>query len=172
MPHPTRLWSTTFQATPVPSRTIRRFLLPTLLLTAAALAAGVWRVGYALDARTQPSLGAVPSATSPAAWDKRQMHAQQNGPLQSELITITPIGFDPAEVTRPAGRFILAVDNRSGLEEVTLVLRDEGGQELLRERVPRETLDWSSTVNLAPGSYLLSEADHPAWGCRLTLTNR
>ena len=99
------------------------------------------------------------------------MHAQQSGALESELITITTIGFDPAEVTRPAGRFILAVDNRSGLEEVTIVLRDEGGHELLRERVPRETLDWSSTVDLASGSYLLSEADHQTWGCRLTLTN-
>lgn len=62
------------------------------------------------------------------------------------------------------------MENRSGLEEVTLVLRDEAGGELLRERVPRERLDWSGTLDLAAGTYLLAEDGHPEWACRLTLT--
>lgn len=40
--------------------------------------------------------------------------------LQAEIVTITPTGFEPSEITRPQGRFILAVDNRSGLNEVHL----------------------------------------------------
>jgi hypothetical protein len=38
-------------------------------------------------------------------------------PFQAELITTTPAGFEPTEITRPHGRFLLAIDNRSGLEE-------------------------------------------------------
>ncbi|HWS56062.1 MAG TPA: hypothetical protein VN228_18120 [Pyrinomonadaceae bacterium] len=89
---------------------------------------------------------------------------------QTELVTVTPTGFEPAEISRPAGRFILAVENRSGLEAVKLVLRDEAGQELLRQRVERERLDWSGTLDLAAGSYLLAEDGHAGWACRLTLT--
>jgi len=38
-------------------------------------------------------------------------------PVQAELITVTPTGFEPSELTRPKGRFLLAIDNQSGLDE-------------------------------------------------------
>ncbi len=91
---------------------------------------------------------------------------------ETELITITPNGFDPAEITRPQGRVVVEVDNRSGLEEVELRLdRSNGGREK-EARVRRTTLDWSGEVDLRPGAYVLSEANHPDWACRITVTPR
>src|SRR5258705_7861593 len=40
--------------------------------------------------------------------------------LDAELITLQPSGFEPSEITSPRGAFLLAVDNRSGLEEIEL----------------------------------------------------
>jgi hypothetical protein len=40
-------------------------------------------------------------------------------------------------------------------------------------RVPRDTKgrrEWRQLVTLPPGSYALTEADHPGWVCRITIT--
>ena len=39
-----------------------------------------------------------------------------------------PDGFQPASLTRPAGRFLLAINNRSGLKELTFQLTREDGK--------------------------------------------
>ena len=93
-------------------------------------------------------------------------------PLEAELIVIRPSGFEPSQVTRPAGRFILAVENRSGLDEVDLRLDREAGNRLQQVRVPRSKLDWSGVVDPPPGTYVLTEASHPDWSCRITITAR
>jgi hypothetical protein len=85
------------------------------------------------------------------------------------VIKITPLGFEPAEVTRPAGRYLLGVYNRSGLREVVLRLDRVTGNRVHEVRVPREKLDWRALVDLTPGSYLLTEANHPQWSCKLTI---
>jgi hypothetical protein len=36
--------------------------------------------------------------------------------------------------------------------------------------VPREQMDWNSgLLRLAPGHYLLTEANHPQWSCHITI---
>lgn len=139
---------------------------PVLVAGAAAAAAHAWpppAVESRAAARSHVTAGPPPRLATPAG------RGAQEAP-QTELVTVTPTGFEPAELTRPAGRFILSVENRSGLEEVTLVLRDQAGQELLRQRVPRERLDWSGPLDLPAGAYLLAEEGHPGWACALTLT--
>jgi len=139
---------------------------PLLAAGAAAGAARAWLPPAEESrpaARSRVTTGAAPRLAAPAGRGAQEVP-------QTELVTVTPTGFEPAEISRPAGRFILAVENRSGLEAVKLVLRDEAGQELLRQRVERERLDWSGTLDLAAGSYLLAEDGHAGWACRLTLT--
>jgi hypothetical protein len=107
-----------------------------------------------------------PATVTPAA-------AQSNAPadrLETELITITPTGFDPAELTRPQGRVILELDNRSGLEEVELRVERSNGAREKEVRVHRTTLDWSGEVTLHPGTYVIREAGHPDWVCNVTIT--
>lgn len=92
--------------------------------------------------------------------------------IESESITLRPTGFEPAFITRPAGRFLLMVDNRSGSPVMTLQLdKQAGASTRLRDvRIPREELDWSDVVDLHPGSYILTEAAHPERVCHITIT--
>jgi hypothetical protein len=88
-----------------------------------------------------------------------------------ERITIRPTGFEPTEITRPAGPLLLAVDNSSGLAEVQLRLAREHGAQLHEVRVSRHGRNWRQPIEFTPGSYLLTEANHPDWVCHITITN-
>ena len=90
----------------------------------------------------------------------------------SVLITIAPGGFDTAQITAPAVPFFLLVENRSGLDEVSLLLDRIAGARLRQATVPQEQLDWSDLLDLSPGEYVLSEASHPNWICRITITSK
>ncbi len=92
--------------------------------------------------------------------------------MEVELVTVRPHGFVPAEITRPRGRFLLAVNDRSGLEEVDVRLFREAGGVEREVKVNRKKPDWRELVNLPPGRYVLTEAAHPEWGCRITITPR
>lgn len=90
--------------------------------------------------------------------------------VETEIITLKPTGFEPSQITRPAGRFFLAITNRSGLEEVSLRLTAEGGNKVKESRVLRKKPRWRDLVDLPPGHYTLTEANHPEWVCQITIT--
>lgn len=90
--------------------------------------------------------------------------------IEAELITIRPNGFNPLEITRPKGRFILAFTNHSGVHDLDLKLDREAGNRIHEVRMPRGRLAGKKTVDLPPGSYILTEANHPDWVCRITVT--
>jgi len=129
-----------------------------------------FRVGIALACFALMALAALalggravpPPAAAPARASEEQ--------LQVELITLTPRGFEPSTLTRPKGKFYLTVDNRSGSTEMNLRLDYVTGAQLREMRVSKELLDWSDLLELHPGEYLLTEADHPDWSCRITIT--
>ena len=81
----------------VQSHRLRLFLLLVLLLISGTLIWARWK-----------------------APELRSSNPIQSPQLETELVTITPTGFQPGEITRSQGRFMLAVDNRSGLDEVDL----------------------------------------------------
>src|SRR6185503_3616408 len=68
---------------------------------------------------------------------------QRVADFESELITITPHGFEPQEIIRPQGRVLLMVDNRSDLDMTSLRLTREAGPQINAIRVPREEPNWS-----------------------------
>lgn len=86
------------------------------------------------------------------------------------LIGIRPDGFHPAQLARPAGRYLLSVENRSGLSEVVLRLDRVNGERVYDVRVPRGRIDWRTQVDLTPGNYVLTEAGHPRWKCNIAIT--
>lgn len=90
--------------------------------------------------------------------------------IESEVFTLRPTGFEPSQITRPTGAFVLAVDNRSGLEEIRLRLDREDGSRADQISIPGKKLDWREVVNLSPGNYLLREVNHSDWLCRITIT--
>ena len=126
----------------VPSRTRKRGSFPTK------------------DATAKPSK--VEAAQTPNNKAKER--------VEGEIIAISPHGFEPAEITRVHKHFVLVIDNRSGLAEVNLRLDRDRGNRLREVRVPREKRHWSDDLDLAPGRYLLSEANHPNWSCHITIT--
>jgi hypothetical protein len=87
----------------------------------------------------------------------------------SVLVTITPGGFNTAQITSPAIPFFLLIENCSGLSEVSLRLDRVAGSRLRQVMVGREQPDWADLLDLTPGDYVLSEANHPDWICHITV---
>lgn len=116
------------------------------------------------------AVGARTIFTVPAGLPTRAEQGQGRGtPVEAEVVTLTPHGFEPAEITRPAGPFVLTLDNRSGLESFTFRVETEGGVRVKEVRVAREDLDWNGVLDPPPGAYTITEADHPGWVCRVSI---
>ncbi len=120
--------------------------------------------GWRASAPSSKTLPEIVNAT-PASVPQRR-----GADIQAELITIAPHGFEPRELSRPRGRFVLMIENRSGLKGVALRLSRADGSSVREMRVPREEPDWSAVLDLEPGRYLLTEADHSDWVCAIAIT--
>ena len=142
--------STSFASAFIPTA-LKRLGAAHLILAIALplLFAGVSRTHYA-------------AARLAADWGEA---AEVQVDAEEVTLTISADGFDPPEVIRPAGRFMLSVDNRSGADELTLTLRRGNGNKVLEIKVPGQKGDWSEVIDLQPGRYTLSEAGHPGWKC-------
>lgn len=113
-------------------------------------------------------LGTSAWATPPAVPRAPATLGAAQGGADEVTLTITVDGFTPATLTRPAGRFMLSVDNRTDVAALTLWLNRADGSRVRELQVPANTLDWSEAVELAAGDYLLTEAQHPTWVCHIT----
>ena len=133
-----------------------------LLAAALAIANSAARSSHAL---TKTPATTTDPVTPPVA------HSQNR--LEAARVTLRPTGFEPEQITRPAGRFLLAVNDRSGKEDVTLLLVQGTGDRLnevrMRERARKH--EWRQVVNLPPGRYELREASNPEHVCQITITN-
>ncbi len=105
-------------------------------------------------------------ATSEAAT----MVQGRQAPVQAELITVTPTGFEPSELTRSKGRFLLAIDNQTGLDEVEFYFERETAGRVNVPLSRRGKLAWREIVDLTPGTYLLRATNDESWRCRITIT--
>lgn len=86
-----------------------------------------------------------------------------------EMISVGREGFQPATLTRPSGRFLLAINNRSGLKELTFQLLREDGTLMQEARVNPKQPNWRSLVNLPAGTYRLTELSHADWLCKIVI---
>ena len=83
-------------------------------------------------------------------------HAEDRAQPEAELVTITPTGFEPGQINRLQGPFILAVDNRSGLDEVELYLERETGSRTDVQLSRKRKLAWREIIDLPAGRYLMA----------------
>jgi len=97
---------------------------------------------------------------------------QKQARVETELITLQPSGFEPGEIRRPQGAFILGVDNHAGVEAIELQFMRADGQRLNALQSPKRKVSWREVVDLAPGEYLLAVANHPEWTCKVTILPR
>jgi len=89
--------------------------------------------------------------------------------LEVELITIRPEGFEPLQITRPKGAFVLLVDDRSGREGSSLSLQRLKGERLRDLNTNRKKSEWYDLIDLPPGDYVLSDTQNPERRCQITL---
>lgn len=134
------------------------------LITIALLAGAHARLGDRMHTLLPPAQ----SAQEPVTAMQNQQQAEQ---VQVEVITVRATGFEPTEITRPAGRILLAVNNSSGLAEVTLRLARVNGETLHEVHVSSKGRNWRQRLELVPGDYVLTEANHPDWACHITVKN-
>ena len=109
-----------------------------------------------------------------SAYMKRDVSQQRERQVrvETELITLQPTGFEPNEIRRPQGAFILGVDNRAGVQAIELQFMRVDGQRLNALQTRKRKVSWREVVDLPPGQYLLSVADHPEWTCNVTILPR
>ena len=87
------------------------------------------------------------------------------------LFTIRPTGFEPREITLPAGQYLVVVRNRSGLREFTFSIERSSGERIYETRTSRFKSD-TKYLDLPPGTYTFREVNHRDWICRVTVTSR
>lgn len=158
-------------------KSVRRYVSTILLILLLCCAATVlvvraYHVGKGNGAAIR-SAGSTTTLVEPLKSPSAVVREpQKTERIEAEVITIHPTGFEPREITRPAGLFLLAVENRSGLQIVQLRLDDAAGPRLRDVQMPTKTHDWRDGLDLAPGKYALTEAYHPEWLCSITITNK
>lgn len=90
--------------------------------------------------------------------------------VEGEVIRVVRGGFYPASFTRHPGRFLLIVLNTTDTADLTLHLDGQGGSHVRQVTMKNYSGDWSEAVDLAPGDYTLTEANHPSWRCAITIS--
>lgn len=80
-----------------------------------------------------------------------------------EVVTLTAGGFEPQQIVRSTGPFLLSVTNRSGADSLSLQLETEQHGRLREKSLPLKTPYWREVVNLPRGQYFITEANHPEW---------
>src|SRR5882672_8139844 len=165
----------------------RRLLGPTILsiaVTSTALALVALRTKT--PATSAPELKEAAKLTKPPKSSERSVTKvtgpssafapiqgdPQNQRIEAELISIRPNGFEPTQITRPKGPFLLAIENRSGLKQIEFQLGVERGIRLFQIKRSWERLDWNQVVDPQAGKYVLTEANHPDWKCTITITEQ
>jgi hypothetical protein len=90
--------------------------------------------------------------------------------IESEHITLRRTGFEPVEITRPTGPFLLSIDNRAELGEMTFRLVRQNGSKERDLNPKKDKFRLRHVVDLPPGRYVIVEANHPDWTCRIMIT--
>jgi hypothetical protein len=129
------------------------------LLCALAL---VGLIALAANIRALSSLALSDSHLTPETQNGRER-------MEVEIITLRPTGFEPSEITRPKGPFILVVNNQTGINELALKLDSERDR-LKDEYLPRGKRRWKSNLDLPAGHYVLSESSDRGRIAHITIT--
>ena len=116
------------------------------------------------NAAGTPAAGKADSAASVAGSPATQP------PADTVVTTLGPSGFAPKQVSHPASAFNLKVRNQSGEHLVTLQLSDADGKKVAGAKLTDKVGEWGAPLNLAAGTYTLSEANHSNWTCAVTVT--
>lgn len=137
------------------------FLAPTTALLIA--------IGTILAASVYATYRTKSVSPFPESKPSDRITIPQTEDVEAELITVLPKGFEPGTIVRPAGKFVLMFDNQSRLQPLQLRLERAGVPRVADIKLLRKT-GATKVLNLPPGDYQITEANHSDWTLRLTLT--
>ena len=91
-------------------------------------------------------------------------------PIEEVSLMLTSSGFAPAEIKPHGKKFLLSLDNRTDVQELTLRMARSDGVQIREIRVPGGGAgDWSELFELQPGKYTFSEVNHSNWTCTIVI---
>lgn len=93
--------------------------------------------------------------------------------LDTEFVELGPYGFVPRQIVRQKpGKHFVFVRTVVPIRPLVLRLLRETGSEKLKD-VPIQAGKgyWNEVLDLTPGNYILTEANHPSWICKITIGN-
>lgn len=89
-----------------------------------------------------------------------------------QVVDLGRSGFAPKEIRRPPGKHYLMVRNRTGLDNIDLRLERDKGEKLKQVPLNKHNRNSLDLIELTPGTYNLTEANHPSWILRITVGNK
>jgi hypothetical protein len=92
-----------------------------------------------------------------------------SSPIKGVLFTIRSGGIEPAEVELTEGRYVIAVDNRSGIDEVRLAINRGGAGRLKEAKLTRKQPGWRNVFDLKPGRYTVIKINSPESFAQITV---
>lgn len=98
-------------------------------------------------------------------------------PVKVISIIVNSDGFSPSEVEVPEGLYLLDINDRSGLPEISVQLGNLNTKKLKEVKPAKDKQgrilkiqDYRALFNLENGQYTITEADHPKWSLKLKVT--
>lgn len=119
--------------------------------------------------RSRKPIVPIKAPVAPAVQQATPLEAREKSKLEVLPIQLRPQGFVPQQIVRPAGDYLFSVGNQSGANEIELAFQQEHGRRQHEARLKKERLRWRQKVSLTPGTYLITEASHPDWVCRIII---
>jgi hypothetical protein len=121
----------------------------------------------ALRANTRAWLAHFPAPLYGAATGSQNRSER----LEVEVITLLTTGFEPTEIKRPPGNFILVVNNQSGINEVEVRL-DAETRTVAEGHLPKGKKRWRTVIAAAPSRYVLTALGPPERTAHITITSQ
>lgn len=90
--------------------------------------------------------------------------------VQSQAIIYSRQGFHPAQITRPAGKVVLFIENRSDNKTPKFQLFVENGPKVQEKQALASKVSLAQVLDLTPGTYVLTEASRTSVSCRIVVT--
>jgi hypothetical protein len=119
------------------------------------------------ESKESTTLAEMPAVAAPVASG-----AQVKSEVEGEVVTLKKWGFEPKELIRSPGKFLLYVNNQSQLtESLTFSLIEANGVKLKETKLDfNGKHKWDNFLDLRPGNYQLRVLEHPEWVCQVTIT--
>lgn len=121
--------------------------------------------------RNKRSVESVALARNPAQTTTLfQQRDLRTNSVDSELVTLRATGFEPSELSRQAGRFLLAIDNQTELGDLAFRIVRENGVRVRDIAPKRSRFRLRQVIELDAGRYYLVVVNHAEWTCRIVIT--